>query len=40
MLYLSPSFDHRCIDGAVAARFVTALKAQLEKPGELLMELT
>ena len=39
MLYLSPSFDHRCIDGAVAARFVTALKEQLENPGELLMEL-
>lgn len=40
MLYLSPSFDHRCIDGAVAARFVTALKQQLEHPGELLMELS
>ena len=23
MMYLSPSFDHRVIDGAVAARFVT-----------------
>ena len=40
MLYLSPSFDHRCIDGAVAARFVTALKEQLQTPGELLMELS
>jgi pyruvate dehydrogenase E2 component (dihydrolipoamide acetyltransferase) len=40
MLYLSPSFDHRCIDGAVAARFVSALKQQLQNPGELLMELS
>jgi pyruvate dehydrogenase E2 component (dihydrolipoamide acetyltransferase) len=40
MLYLSPSFDHRCVDGAVAARFVSALKHQLENPGELLMELS
>ncbi len=26
MMYLSPSFDHRVIDGAVGARFVAALK--------------
>ena len=40
MMYLSPSFDHRIIDGAVGARFVAALKAVLENPERLLMELT
>ncbi|MCB9699599.1 MAG: 2-oxo acid dehydrogenase subunit E2 [Alphaproteobacteria bacterium] len=39
MMYLSPSFDHRVIDGAVGARFVAALKAVLEHPERLLMEL-
>jgi pyruvate dehydrogenase E2 component (dihydrolipoamide acetyltransferase) len=39
MMYLSPSFDHRVIDGAVAARFVSALKAILEAPERLLLEL-
>jgi len=39
MIYLSPSFDHRVIDGAVGARFVTALKVLLENPGHLIMEL-
>jgi pyruvate/2-oxoglutarate dehydrogenase complex dihydrolipoamide acyltransferase (E2) component len=39
MMYLSPSFDHRVIDGAVAARFVAALKAVLEHPEALLLEL-
>lgn len=39
MFYLSPSFDHRIIDGAVAARFVAALKALLESPESLLLEL-
>ncbi len=38
MMYLSPSFDHRVIDGAVAARFVAALKAILENPEILLVE--
>ena len=38
MMYLSPSFDHRVIDGAVAARFVAALKAVLETPEVLLVE--
>jgi pyruvate/2-oxoglutarate dehydrogenase complex dihydrolipoamide acyltransferase (E2) component len=38
MMYLSPSFDHRVIDGAVGARFVSALKAILEKPEILLVE--
>lgn len=39
MMYLSPSFDHRVLDGAVAARFVSALKAVLENPARLLLEL-
>lgn len=39
MMYLSPSFDHRVIDGAVAARFVSALKAVLEAPETLLLDL-
>jgi len=40
MLYLSPSFDHRIIDGAVAARFVARLKELLEDPAALLVELS
>lgn len=39
MMYLSPSFDHRVIDGAVAARAVSALKALLENPEQLFLEL-
>jgi pyruvate dehydrogenase E2 component (dihydrolipoamide acetyltransferase) len=39
MLYLSSSFDHRIIDGAVAARFTTALKQRLEQPESLLLEM-
>ena len=39
MMYLSPSFDHRVLDGAVAARFVSALKAILENPESLMLEL-
>jgi pyruvate dehydrogenase E2 component (dihydrolipoamide acetyltransferase) len=39
MMYLSPSFDHRVIDGAVGARFVSALKQVLENPSSLLLDL-
>jgi pyruvate dehydrogenase E2 component (dihydrolipoamide acetyltransferase) len=39
MMYLSPSFDHRVIDGAVAARAVSALKLLLENPERLFLEL-
>lgn len=39
MMYLSPSFDHRILDGAVAARFTSALKKILENPTQLLLEL-
>ncbi|WP_245306694.1 2-oxoglutarate dehydrogenase, E2 component, dihydrolipoamide succinyltransferase, partial [Acidipropionibacterium timonense] len=31
MMYLSLSYDHRLIDGAVAARFLSAIKARLEE---------
>jgi pyruvate dehydrogenase E2 component (dihydrolipoamide acetyltransferase) len=40
MFYLSPSFDHRIIDGAVGARFTAALTAILEEPESLLLELS
>lgn len=39
MVYFSSSFDHRVIDGAVAARFTTALKNILEQPESMLLEL-
>jgi pyruvate dehydrogenase E2 component (dihydrolipoamide acetyltransferase) len=38
MTYLSLSFDHRVLDGAMAARFVTAIKQYLEDPKLLLLE--
>jgi len=38
-MFLSPSFDHRIVDGAVAARFVAAVKTLLENPEILMMEL-
>ncbi|WP_339213526.1 dihydrolipoamide acetyltransferase family protein [Ornithinibacillus sp. FSL M8-0202] len=37
MMVLSLSFDHRVIDGAPAAEFLTDLKASLEKPFSLLV---
>ena len=36
MMHLSPSFDHRIVDGANAARFVSRLKDLLENPGLLM----
>ena len=30
MMYLSLTYDHRMIDGAVAARFLSTVKARLE----------
>ena len=38
MMFLSLSFDHRVIDGAEAARFLTALVKRLEDPDLILLE--
>jgi 2-oxoisovalerate dehydrogenase E2 component (dihydrolipoyl transacylase) len=38
MMNLSSSFDHRVIDGYVAARFVQRIKALLETPATLFLE--
>jgi pyruvate dehydrogenase E2 component (dihydrolipoamide acetyltransferase) len=38
MTYLSVSFDHRALDGAMAARFMNAVKQYLEDPKLLLLE--
>jgi pyruvate dehydrogenase E2 component (dihydrolipoamide acetyltransferase) len=40
MMYLSLSFDHRVIDGAVGAEFTYALIKYLERPENLFLELT
>ncbi|HLF54441.1 MAG TPA: 2-oxo acid dehydrogenase subunit E2, partial [Candidatus Nanoarchaeia archaeon] len=37
MLPMSLSFDHRIIDGAMAAKFVSEIKRHLEDPDALLM---
>jgi len=37
MMVLSLSFDHRVIDGAPAAEFLTELKESLEDPYSLLV---
>ncbi len=39
MAYLSPSFDHRIIDGAIAAKFIKVVKDLIEHPEVFLMEL-
>jgi pyruvate dehydrogenase E2 component (dihydrolipoamide acetyltransferase) len=31
MMYLSLSYDHRLVDGAEAARFISTVKARLEE---------
>lgn len=40
MMNLSPSFDHRIIDGAEGARFTAVLKMLIENPEALLLEMT
>ena len=35
MMPLSLSYDHRVIDGAVAARFLNEVKSYLQAPGRL-----
>jgi pyruvate dehydrogenase E2 component (dihydrolipoamide acetyltransferase)/2-oxoisovalerate dehydrogenase E2 component (dihydrolipoyl transacylase) len=37
MIYLSLSFDHRVVDGAVGAVFGNALIQQLQNPARLLL---
>jgi pyruvate dehydrogenase E2 component (dihydrolipoamide acetyltransferase)/2-oxoisovalerate dehydrogenase E2 component (dihydrolipoyl transacylase) len=37
MVYLSFSFDHRVIDGAIGAAFGNAVKRRLENPAELML---
>jgi 2-oxoglutarate dehydrogenase E2 component (dihydrolipoamide succinyltransferase) len=34
IVYLSLSYDHRIVDGADAARFLTVVKRELEKPAQ------
>lgn len=38
MISLSLSFDHRIVDGAMAARFLQTLKEKLENPAEIVKE--
>jgi len=38
MMNLSSSFDHRVVDGAVAAAFVQSLRDHLEHPATLFIE--
>ena len=39
MTYLSPTFDHRIVDGAVGARFTARVKELLENPEAMLLEM-
>jgi pyruvate dehydrogenase E2 component (dihydrolipoamide acetyltransferase) len=39
MMYLSFSFDHRVIDGAVGADFAYAVIRYLENPANLMLEM-
>jgi pyruvate/2-oxoglutarate dehydrogenase complex dihydrolipoamide acyltransferase (E2) component len=39
MMYLSVSFDHRWIDGADAARFMSAYVRLVSNPNELMVRL-
>jgi len=39
MMYLALSYDHRLIDGRDAVRFLVAIKASIEEPARMLLEL-
>ena len=39
MMYLALSYDHRIIDGKESVQFLAAIKAYLEDPARLLLEL-
>ncbi|MFQ5794180.1 MAG: dihydrolipoamide acetyltransferase family protein [Candidatus Bipolaricaulia bacterium] len=39
MMYLALSFDHRVLDGAIAAAFINRVVSHLEDPGLLMMEM-
>jgi Pyruvate/2-oxoglutarate dehydrogenase complex, dihydrolipoamide acyltransferase (E2) component, and related enzymes len=39
MMYLALSYDHRLIDGREAVLFLRAIKASLEDPARLLLDL-
>jgi pyruvate/2-oxoglutarate dehydrogenase complex dihydrolipoamide acyltransferase (E2) component len=36
MMFLCVSYDHRAIDGSIAAQFLQHIRKQLEKPSALL----
>jgi 2-oxoisovalerate dehydrogenase E2 component (dihydrolipoyl transacylase) len=38
MMNLSSSFDHRVIDGQVAAKFIQAIRGYLETPATIFVE--
>ena len=38
MMYLALSYDHRLIDGKDAVQFLVAVKAELEAPERLMLE--
>jgi 2-oxoisovalerate dehydrogenase E2 component (dihydrolipoyl transacylase) len=38
MMNLSSSFDHRVVDGMIAAQFIQAIRAQLESPAMLFVD--
>ena len=38
MMYLALSYDHRIIDGSDAVSFLIAIKAALEDPARILLE--
>jgi 2-oxoglutarate dehydrogenase E2 component (dihydrolipoamide succinyltransferase) len=39
MMYLALSYDHRLIDGSEAVRFLVTIKAFLEDPARILLDI-